>query len=127
MAVTKEQLRNALNVINEFNEQVHQVYQFLGKNDARKALACSTTAKLSVECIPDPVLIASEIDWNLDKVMDVIYNNGVFDKNADIFFMSKKELEEWLKLYQAKEAIKQTEEYKQYLKLKEKFSTIDER
>lgn len=127
MAVTKEQLRNALNVINEFNEQVHQVYQFLGKNDARKALACSTTAKLSVECIPDPVLIASEIDWNLDKVMDVIYNNGLFDKNADIFFMSKKELEEWLKLYQAKEAIKQTEEYKQYLKLKEKFSTIDER
>lgn len=127
MAVTKAQLREALNVINEFNEQVHQVYQFLVKNNVRQALACSTSAKLSVECMPDPVLIASEIDWNLDKVMDVIYNNGLFDRNADIFFMSKKELEEWLKLYQAKEAIKQTEEYKQYLKLKEKFSTIDER
>lgn len=125
--VSKEKLRDALNTINEFNEQVHQVYQFLGKNDARNALACSTSAKLSVECMPDPVLIASEIDWNLDRVMDVIYNNGLFDRNADIFFMSKKELEEWLKLYQAKEAIKQTDEYKQYLKLKEKFSTIDER
>lgn len=125
--VSKEKLRDALNTINEFNEQAHQVYQFLVKNDVRQALACSTSAKLSVECMPDPVLIASEIDWNLDRVMDVIYNNGVFDKNADIFFMSKKELEEWLKLYQAKEAIKQTEEYKQYLTLKEKFSTIDER
>ena len=127
MAVTKEQLRDALNVINEFNEQVHQVYQFLGKNDARKALTCSTSAKLSVECVPDPVLIASEIDWNLDKIMDVIYNNGTFDRNADIFFMSKKELEEWLKLYQEQEKIKQSDEYKQYLKLKEKFSFIDER
>ena len=127
MAITKAQLREALNVINEFNEQVHQVYQFLGKNNARNALACSTSAKLSVECIPDTVLIASEIDWNLDKIMDVIYNDGTFDRNADIFFMSKKELEEWLKLYQAKEAIKQTEEYKQYLTLKEKFTTIDKR
>lgn len=127
MAVTKEQLRNALNVINDFNEQVHQVYQFLGKNDVRKALACSTSAKLSVECIPDPVLIASEIDWNLDKVTDVIYNDGLFDRNADIFFMSKKELEEWLKLYQEQEKIKQSDEYKQYLKLKEKYSFIEER
>ena len=127
MAITKAQLREALNVINEFNEQVHQVYQFLGKNNARNALACSISAKLSVECIPDTVLIASEIDWNLDKIMDVIYNDGTFDRNADIFFMSKKELEEWLKLYQAKEAIKQTEEYKQYLTLKEKFTTIDKR
>lgn len=106
---------------------MHQVYQFLGKNNARNALACSTSAKLSVECLPEPVLIASEIDWNLDKIMDVIYNDGTFDNSADIFFMSKKELEEWLKLYQAKEAIKQTDEYKQYLTLKEKFSTIDER
>lgn len=125
--ISKEELRHALNVINDFNEQVHQVYQFLGKNDARKALACSTSAKLSVECIHDPVLIASEIDWNLDKVMDVIYNNGIFDKCADIFFMDKTELEEWLKLYREKEAIKQTEEYKQYLKLKEKYSFIEER
>ena len=124
--VNKEELRHALNVINDFNEQVHKVYQFLGKHDARKALACSTSAKLSVECIPDPVLIASEIDWNLDKVIDVIYNNGTFDKCADIFFMDKTELEEWLKLYQEKEAVKQTEEYKQYLKLKEKYSSIDE-
>lgn len=125
--VSKEQLRNALNVINDFNEQVHQVYQFLGKNDARKALACSTSAKLTVECTPDPVLIASEIDWNLDKVTDVIYNDGLFYRNADIFFMSKKELEEWLKLYQEQEKIKQSDEYKQYLKLKEKYTFIEER
>lgn len=125
--VSKEQLRNALNVIKDFNEQVHQVYQFLGKNDVRKALACSTLAKLSVECIPDPVLIASEIDWNLDKVTDVIYYGGLFDRNADIFFMSKKELEEWLKLYQEQEKIKKSDEYKQYLKLKEKYSSIDNR
>ena len=105
MAITKAQLREALNVINEFNEQVHQVYQFLGKNN----------------------LIASEIDWNLDKIMDVIYNDGTFDKSADIFFMSKKELEEWLKLYQEQEKIKQSDEYKQYLKLKEKYSFIEER
>lgn len=125
--VSKAQLREALNTINDFNEQVHQVYQFLGKNDARKALACSTSAKLTVECTPDPVLIASEIDWNLDKVTDVIYNDGLFDRNADIFFMSKKELEEWLKLYQEQEKIKQSDEYKQYLKLKEKYSSIDNR
>ena len=127
MAITKAQLREALNVINEFNEQVHQVYQFLGKNNVRNALACSTSAKLSVECLPEPVLIASEIDWNLDKVIDVIYNDGVFYKNANIFFMSKKELEEWLKLYQEQEKIKQSDEYKQYLKLKEKYSSIEER
>ena len=127
MAITKAQLREALNVINEFNEQVHQVYQFLGKNNARNALACSTSAKLSIECLPEPVLIASEIDWNLDKIMDVIYNDGTFDKSADIFFMSKKELEEWLKLYQEQEKIKQSDEYKQYLKLKEKYSFIEER
>ena len=127
MAITKTQLREALNVINEFNEQVHQVYQFLGKNNVRNALACSTSAKLSVECLPEPVLIASEIDWNLDKVIDVIYNDGVFYKNANIFFMSKKELEEWLKLYQEQEKIKQSDEYKQYLKLKEKYSFIEER
>lgn len=125
--ISKEQLREALNTINDFNEQVHQVYQFLGKNDARKALACSTSAKLTVECTPDPVLIASEIDWNLDKVTDVIYNDGLFDRNADIFFMSKKELEEWLKLYQEQEKIKLSDEYKQYLKLKEKYSSIDNR
>ena len=69
----------------------------------------------------------NEIDWNLDKVNDIIYNNELFDKNADIFFMSNKELEEWLKLYQEQEKIKQSDEYKQYLKLKEKYSFIEER
>ena len=69
----------------------------------------------------------NEIDWNLDKVNDIIYNNELFDRNADIFFMSKKELEEWLKLYQEQEKIKQSDEYKQYLKLKEKYSFIEER
>jgi hypothetical protein len=70
----------------------------------------------------------------IDELKDKFYwhdNNdekhGTFVKNADIFFMSKKELEKWLKLYQEHEKIKQSDEYKQYLKLKEKYSFIEER
>lgn len=125
MAVTKEQLRNALNVLKDFSNHVEHVYKVLALNGARKALNCTSQSHLTVEFMPDPVVTANEIDWNLDKVNDVIYNNELFDKNADIFFMTKKELDEWLKLYQEQEKIKQTDEYKKYLELKEKYSSID--
>lgn len=125
MAVTKEQLRNALNVLKDFSNHVEHVYKVLALNGARKALNCTPQSHLTVDFMPDPVVTANEIDWNLDKVIDVIYNNELFDKNADIFFMSKKELDEWLKLYQEQEKIKQSDEYKKYLELKEKYSSID--
>lgn len=125
MTVTKEQLRNALNVLKDFNNHTEHVYKVLALNGARKALNCTQQSHMTVEFMPDPVVTMNEIDWNLDKVNDVIYNNELFDKNADIFFMTKKELNEWLKLYQEQEKIKQSDEYKKYLELKEKFSSID--
>lgn len=127
MTITKEQLRNALNVLKNFRDQVEHVYKVLALNGARKALNCTQQSHLAVEFLPNPFVTMNEIDWNLDKVNDIIYNNELFDKNADIFFMSNKELEEWLKLYQEQEKIKQSDEYKQYLKLKEKYSFIEER
>ena len=127
MTITKEQLRNALNVLKNFRDQVEYVYKVLALNGARKALNCTQHSHLTIEFLPTPFVTMNEIDWNLDKVLDVLYNDGVFDKNANIFFMSKKELEEWLKLYQEQEKIKQSDEYKQYLKLKEKYSFIEER
>ena len=66
----------------------------------------------------------SVFDFDDDAVVERIKK---LNPNADIFFMSKKELEEWLKLYQEQEKIKQSDEYKQYLKLKEKYSFIEER
>jgi len=125
MTVTKEQLRNALNVLKDFRNQVEHVYKVLALNGARKALNCTQRSHLTIEFTPDPVVTTNEIDWNLDKVNDVIYSNELFDKNADIFFMSIKELAEWLKLYQEQEKIKQSDEYKKYLELKEKYSSID--
>ena len=125
MAVTKEQLRNALNVLKDFRNHVEHVYKILALNGARKALNCTQQSHLTVEFLPNPFVTMNEIDWNLDKVNDVIYNNELFDQNADIFFMSKKELDEWLKLYQEQEKIKQSDEYKKYLELKEKYSSID--
>lgn len=125
MAVTKEQLRNALNVLKDFRDHAEHVYKVLALNGARKALNCTQQSHLTVEFLPNPFVTMNEIDWNLDKVNDVIYNNELFDQNADIFFMSKKELDEWLKLYQEQEKIKQSDEYKKYLELKEKYSSID--
>lgn len=125
MAVTKEQLRNALNVLKDFRNHVEHVYKVLALNGARKALNCTQQSHMTVEFTPDPVVSTNEIDWNIDRVVDVIYSNELFDKNADIFFMTKKELDEWLKLYQEQEKIKQSDEYKKYLELKEKFSSID--
>lgn len=125
MAVTKEQLRNALNVLKDFRNHVEHVYKVLALNGARKALNCTQQSHMTVEFMPDPVVSTNEIDWNIDRVVDVIYSNELFDKNADIFFMTKKELDEWLKLYQEQEKIKQSDEYKKYLELKEKFSSID--
>ena len=125
MAVTKEQLRNALNVLKDFRNHVEHVYKILALNGARKALNCTQQSHMTVEFTPDPVVSTNEIDWNIDRVVDVIYSNELFDKNADVFFMSKKELDEWLKLYQEQEKIKQSDEYKKYLELKEKYSSID--
>ena len=125
MTVTKEQLRNALNVLKDFRNHVEHVYKILALNGARKALNCTQQSHMTVEFTPDPVVSTNEIDWNIDRVVDVIYSNELFDKNADVFFMSKKELDEWLKLYQEQEKIKQSDEYKKYLELKEKYSSID--
>lgn len=97
------------------------------------------------------------INWSYDAETDVIADstNGewYFTKNADLFFMDKEHQLKWIadkfeekrkeeerkaevlrkaaeeekKLAEELEKAKQTEEYRTYLKLKDKFSSIERR
>lgn len=157
--ITKEKLKEAVNTLVEFKKQATDVYKTLREHNAQNFLNGNEHFdSFRVDINNDGVLSEFiNINWSYDAETDTIIDstNGewYFTKEADLFFMDKKEQLTWImnKLEEKKkeeekkleiirkaeqeeqdrlkklEEAKSTDEYQQYLKLKDKFSSLERR
>lgn len=159
--ITKEQVKNALDVLTEFKKQAHDVYKTLRENNAQYLFNANEHFDSFGINISDCGLLAEfvKIDWDYDSDADRICDYDTtdckwyFTPKAEIFFMDKEHQLKWIadkfeekrkeeerkaevlrkaaeeekKLAEDLEKVKQTDEYQTYLKLKDKFSSVERR